>query len=136
MNEGIECSKSADNFHSPPKSSIQSAEIQTEGDETHSHNRVFLASVREPAVASELKNTKKFLEPPKNKKAFLISPPSSPPVGWKQHLEDPPVVNQDLLAAISKMKPDEPCEIVKSAGENKPSIIVYPCGGVDNDSQS
>ena len=53
----------------------------------------------------KLKNTRAFLEPPKNDKGFLISPPSSPPVGWESQLEDPPVVNLDLLVALSKLEP-------------------------------
>lgn len=76
----------------------------------------------------KLKNTRAFLEPPKNDKGFLISPPSSPPVGWESQLEDPPVVNLDLLVALSKLEPHEPCELVKSNhAQNTPCIIVHPC---------
>lgn len=73
-----------------------------------------------------LKNTRPFLEPPRNEKTFLISPPSSPPVDWEQVLEDPPVVNLDLLAALSKLNPHEPCELIKSNNEI-PGIVIHPC---------
>jgi hypothetical protein len=53
----------------------------------------------------KMKNTTKYLELPKQEKSFLISPPASPPVDWEQVHEDPPVVNFDLLSAISKLKP-------------------------------
>ncbi len=53
----------------------------------------------------KLKNSRATLQPPENDKAFLISPPSSPPVGWEQVHEDPPVVNLELLAALSKLNP-------------------------------
>lgn len=74
----------------------------------------------------KLKNSRPFLEPPKNDKTFLISPPASPPVGWEQDFEDPPVVNYDLLAALSQLNPHEPCELVKSQ-INIPGIVVHPC---------
>jgi len=73
-----------------------------------------------------LKNTSQFLQPPKNEKTFLISPPASPPVGWEQEYEDPPVVNYHLLAALAKLAPNEPCELIKSNKEI-PGIVVHPC---------
>ncbi len=47
------------------------------------------------------------MEAPQSDKLFLISPPSSPPVGWEQEFEEPPNVNLDLLAAISQMDPSK-----------------------------
>ncbi|CAF0951500.1 unnamed protein product [Brachionus calyciflorus] len=73
-----------------------------------------------------LKNSRPFLELPKNDKTFLISPPSSPPVGWEQTHEDPPIINYDLLAALSKLNPNEPCELIKSTN-SFPGIVVHPC---------
>jgi calcipressin-1 len=72
------------------------------------------------------KSSRTFLEPPENDKAFLISPPASPPVDWEQINEDPPVVNIELIAALSKLNPQEPCEIIKSQ-DDIPGIVIYPC---------
>lgn len=46
-----------------------------------------------------------FLELPKPYKQFLISPPSSPPVGWEAHLEKEPTINYDLISAITNLAP-------------------------------
>lgn len=97
-----------------------------------------------------LKNTRKHLEAPHSDKLFLISPPCSPPVGWEQEFEEPPIVNLDLLAALSELNPrkylnnvfislklinfmfskDEPCELIKSK-DNMPSIVIHPCPDLD-----
>jgi hypothetical protein len=84
----------------------------------------------------KLKNTRRNLEPPENEKSFLISPPSSPPIGWEQSHEDPPnthVVNLDLLAALTKLNPHEPCELFKSHADHIPTIIIHPCPDVELD---
>ena len=72
-----------------------------------------------------------FLKLPKAEKLFLISPPASPPVGWEQVQEDPPVVNYELLSAVAQLEiPGKPVELV-SKTESTPSIIVVGCEDID-----
>lgn len=72
-----------------------------------------------------------FLQLPKAEKLFLISPPASPPVGWEQMQEDPPVVNYELLSAVAKLEvPGKPVELV-SKTESTPGIIVVGCEDID-----
>jgi hypothetical protein len=52
-------------------------------------------------------NSETYLRPPEPDKLFLISPPVSPPVGWEQKVEDPPVVDLNLLAAIAQLRPSK-----------------------------
>lgn len=66
----------------------------------------------------------KNLRPPAPVKQFLISPPSSPPIGWEPREENEPLVNHDLLAALASLTPGESHEL-HAPTPTQPAIIVH-----------
>lgn len=66
----------------------------------------------------------KNLQPPAPVKQFLISPPPSPPCGWEPREEGEPIINHDLIMALSHLSPGESHELHPPT-ESQPAIIVH-----------
>lgn len=63
----------------------------------------FLFSCLQPVTPID--NADRHLQLPAPVKQFLISPPSSPPIGWEPRVESAPLINYDLIAAIASLSP-------------------------------
>ncbi|KAJ8026922.1 Calcipressin-3 [Holothuria leucospilota] len=77
-----------------------------------------------------LSGSSQSLEPPEPDKQFMLSPPASPPVGWAPVREAEPVINYDLLSALTNLSPGESHELHPGDG-GKPKIVVHTCENVD-----
>ncbi|ESO02242.1 hypothetical protein HELRODRAFT_124831, partial [Helobdella robusta] len=78
------------------------------------------------AQPSEMTSSTTHLELPKPYKQFLISPPSSPPLGWEHCLEKEPTINYDLISAINNLAPGASHEL-HPPSPTSPGIVVHIC---------
>lgn len=74
------------------------------------------------------------MRPPALTKQFLISPPASPPEGWKPSEESHPVVNFDLQAALERLMPGGSHQLHPQS-DTQPGIVVYICPDEDEEEQ-
>ena len=71
------------------------------------------------------------MKPPKAEKQFLISPPASPPEGWKPFQEDGPCKEQpglhfELVARLAALADGQSHEIIEPS-PIAPSIVLHAC---------
>ncbi|UJR09358.1 hypothetical protein I4U23_013602 [Adineta vaga] len=98
----------------------------------HVHERLFHGTTFKTYFACPIvfrgANPETHLRPPEPEKLFLISPPASPPVGWEQKLEDPPIVDLNLIAALAQLQPNQSHQLLsRDHCINAPAIIIHTC---------
>ncbi|KJH53076.1 Calcipressin [Dictyocaulus viviparus] len=104
--------------------SATAAKLIVQGFSFHGHQlKAFFAQ----RVVLRRSSSSSLLSPPPLEKQFLISPPCSPPLGWSQTQEMPPVIcNFDLMARLASFAIDDKYE-VHNGDDGTPAIIIHPC---------
>lgn len=71
-----------------------------------------------------------LLQLPQHDRLFLISPPASPPVGWEQTFEDPPVPEHFAHALIDELENFQQSNGGSVNGQSSSRVIGEPNGQV------
>lgn len=79
------------------------------------------------------------LFPPKIERAFLISPPASPPIGWEQTVENAPLIDHNELVhalALAESNRSGCSRQLLAATDTTPQIIVHCCAFDDSSNRT
>ena len=122
---------------------VRSLDRRRQNKQTHNHLRFCYSCYQSTTPANSESNEddpgsqdqsfdqdKDYLRPPALSRQFLLSPPPSPPVGWEPPTEGQPMINYELLAALSRMVPGQPLEL-HPPEQDRPAIVVHICDEAD-----